>query len=571
MSLHRPVLCGLALLLVLPLIGASPAEAAFIRRAKVKEVVDTVRHTSSYRVVATTAGDDTAPVSLEARVTSDEGGEEDMTLVESDAWLHGAAAIAALPAIDAELSLTLYDTASTELLSYSGRLATDGTVTLVADATKTESGDCTSRTGCSEAVAPDVELLAAEVFAAASGYEITFDLAGADAYEVAYATVSMTVRDEVTTCDKVTRECTTTGEVSTTRAEVGWDAIGAVWEGDLTLDHAGLVEVRLTERDAAGVKVRSDKFKSGLPWTDADDGDGVATSTVDEDPLTRIGFLYGREGARVRSVRTHRSAELSVVSDGWAVGASLPVDAEFTLASGDVVTIPVNSYQRVQAEDTPLSTEWQAVAAAYARIDPGSTISISGGNFNVDDWSYFSASDSTCTVNGCLKLEEDDAGALQLIVTAYAEDASDLPDEDELVVSLLGSDGVEVMSEAVTVVFADELSAVFATEVEFAADPLGLDVSGKLKLLGAPNRKGKQSTLSKGSFYASFERDPDGEVELAAGDKDNVGVAARFTAGEPVGLVDAEGAAVAPPLLNYRPPISGIRVTRTVVTSIRLR
>lgn len=160
-------------------------------------------------------------------------GDETIPLVESDAWLHGAASLSALPKTDATLTLTLYDNASASLMSFSGTLGTDGAVSLLADAVK-DTGGCTSKSGCTDTTVEvvDIEVLAGEVFAASGGYELTVDLAGADTYDVAYATFIVTESTEVTTCN-AEKVCTTTGSSTSTKAEVGWDAIGAVWEGDL--------------------------------------------------------------------------------------------------------------------------------------------------------------------------------------------------------------------------------------------------------------------------------------------------------------------------------------------------
>jgi hypothetical protein len=72
------------------------------------------------------------------------------------------------------------------------------------------------------------------------------------------------------------------------------------------------------------------------------------------------------------------------------------------------------------------------------------------------------------------------------------------------------------------VAFDDQITAVFAQGVRVTADPLGLDLSGTVSLLRAKDRKGKQKTLAKGSFYGSFTRDTDGDLALSGADKDDV-------------------------------------------------
>ena len=103
-----------------------------------------------------------------------------------------------------------------------------------------------------------------------------------------------------------------------------------------------------------------------------------------------------------------------------------------------------------------------------------------------------------------------------------------------------------------TVEFDDELTAVFSNEVTFASDPVGLGLSGKVSLLGAPNRKGKQETLAKGKFYAELARDGDGDLELAGGDKDAVVSSGEIVvSGDAVGLTTPEGDPDAPPVIVY--------------------
>lgn len=105
-----------------------------------------------------------------------DSGSEDITLAETDAWLHGSARIGALPKKQATLTLTLYDKGSAPLASFTGTLGTDGAVSLEADDTK---------------ATRDLEVLAVEVFEASGSHELAVDLAGADTDLVAYATVTV--------------------------------------------------------------------------------------------------------------------------------------------------------------------------------------------------------------------------------------------------------------------------------------------------------------------------------------------------------------------------------------------
>ena len=91
----RPAPIVIALLVGLPLFGASNAEASVIRNIAARQVY------TSGSVIWTSAmvSDDSSVASVTAELESD-AGEETLTLVESDAWLHGAATLAALPKTD---------------------------------------------------------------------------------------------------------------------------------------------------------------------------------------------------------------------------------------------------------------------------------------------------------------------------------------------------------------------------------------------------------------------------------------------------------------------------------------
>ncbi len=175
--------------------------------------------------------------------------------------------------------------------------------------------------GCEEASprseTPDIEVLAAEVFAAARGYDLGLDLAGADTYEIAYAriTVTETTHGAGGSTDCAPRTgCDGTGEdpVSTvTTTEVYWDDIGSIWEAVATLDHEGLVDVKVETYDADGEATGTEKARLGAPWLD--DGEGVSSLATDEDPLTSLAL---HELGRHYGATQHWHA-LTVVSEGW--------------------------------------------------------------------------------------------------------------------------------------------------------------------------------------------------------------------------------------------------------------
>jgi hypothetical protein len=222
---------------------------------------------------------------------------------------------------------------------------------------------------------------------------------------------------------------------------------------------------------------------------------------------------------------------MMVASDGWAIGDDLPVDAEVELTNGKTITIPANSYQR---RGYHLCFENELRAGA---LDAGSNLTIKGGSVVLADQSLMSMTDSpVCVSGGCFLLVEDEDGGYGLAVTAYDTKASGLVDAWDLSLTVTTESGEE-WSATDSITFDDEITAVFAQDVDLAGDPLGLDLSGMVSLLGEANKKGKQSTLAKGKFYGSFARNTDGELTLAGADKDVVVSAGSVvTAGSPLTL-----------------------------------
>lgn len=140
----------------------------------------------------------------------------------------------------------------------------------------------------------------------------------------------------------------------------------------------------------------------------------------------------------------------------------------------------------------------------------------------------------------------------------YGTDAATLPDDLELTVTVTDASGEELYAATDTVEFDEEITAVFANEVDFSADPIGLDLSGKVSLLGAANKKGKQETLAKGKFYGSFSRDGDGDLTIAGADKDVVQAKGDILiGGEPIDVemttdTNKDGVLNGPALATYK-------------------
>jgi hypothetical protein len=401
----------------------------------------------------------------------------------------------------------------------------------------------------------DIEELAAEVFSAEKGYDVALDLAGADTYAVAYGTVAVTEKSSVCVATDEKGNCLKweTTEQST-RAEVGWDAIGSVWEADTTLAHEGFLELKVHARDTRGRKLETAKSKLGVPWRD--DGEGVSALATDEDPLTRLAFHNGRYKFH-KARRAYHG--LSVVSEGWTDLDDLPTEVTVELTNGKTISIPVNAYLRYGRTDPSHVGEamyWlpddvaagvlaaQAIGELRVQIAEDSTGNIVAFDVLPDT----DLGEPMCSDGYCVVLSQDEAGAYVPSVTAYDELAPDLPDA----VGLTFLVGDEPLGEELGFTFEDEITAVFTTEVLYAADPTDLGLAGKVSLLGAPNRNGEQDTLAKGKFYAEISRDYDGDIELAGGDKDAVVSSGQVVvAGEPIGLVDGAGDPDAPPVVLY--------------------
>jgi hypothetical protein len=534
-NLSRPFLAALVL--------ATPATALADRGFLAGRILHTVQDSfSPSHSIRYAQPEDGALAAVTVRVQSD-GGEEEVRLVESDASLHGAATIAALPARGAELTFTVYDATNTSLMSFSGTLGADGIVTLTAGVTLGANPDCSSRTGCpdDETREVDVELSAAEVFAAPGGYDLGFDLAGVDTYGIAYAEI-VVIEPGAGVC--TARVCDDPAEEPvTTTAEVYWDEIGTVWEGVSTLEHDGLVELKVTTRDAEGRKLETTKSTLGLPWLDG--GEGVNTLGTDEDPLTTIALLAG--------------GGLVVVSEGWTLGDAIPTHAEVALTDGETITIAANSYQRLRKRPELLFQEWDTI------IIDDHLLRGSGGGYrtylklarNGSPEPLMVPDVPQCTDGFCMTVSELDEGGYQLSVTAYGGDASALPDDVEITATLLDEFGEQLAVETVLIALDDEVTAVFANEVLFVKDPVGLDVSGKVKLLGDADRKGRRDTLAKGRFYGSFSRDGDGDLALSGMDKDRVSAwDTAFVAGESNALVEVgsddngDGVITGPPVVQ---------------------
>lgn len=537
MSVSRHALSVVALFvgsaLVAPLV--SPADAgSIVIGTKVKEKADG----KYYRVAYVAEGNAAAQVGEVAVELRSDAGDEDLVLVESDAWLHGSAALAALPAKDAAVALTLYDTGSAALVVFAGTLGADGSVAFGAgEAAGT--CDASSRVACSESPAPDVELVAAAVDELGAGrLGLSLDLAGADTYAVAYATLEV---------------------AGAGRVEVDWDAVGAVWEGESALAHTGEIDARVQARERGGGTVENVHATLGEPWSDG--GEGVNTLSVAEGTSVALTAHFGSDRFAGGHVRTPR---MTLVSEGWSA-TSYPTHAQLELAGGDTVSVPATSYQRRQPI-TGGSVVFKG--SSKALLDPGSTVSITSGSLTFKPRPAADLGAPLCGAGTCVALVPSGEG-YELAVTTYGADPARLPDKQAFALVVYDKGGKKVAAETVSVGFDTAVTAVFASELAIDGDPMGVDVSGDVRLLGAASaRSGKQDTLARGSFTAAVARDLDGELGLGAYGADESATsdsASSVLVGDPVAC-DAAGCddPAGPPVLVFA---VGGRVTKIVVSS----
>lgn len=549
----------------------------------------------SFRAVVVDNGTAGA-VAVQAELRSD-AGEETIVLTESDVWLHGGAAVAALPSSESTISVTVYDSLSAPLATFSGTVGADGRVSIGAAEAVETSGDCASRSGCGTSdttkggEAPDLELRSARYSNHSWGLAIDVYFGGVDAQSASSASITITepvageptcyAYDEKGNCLKW--GSTTTSVITT--AEVGFDDLATVWEGTPTVEPEGEVTMKVRAFDVRGKKVETSSSAAGLPWDDG--GVGISTVSTDEDPLTSVG-LYdwldtgsnhtwaGRVGSRGYGAGKYGieldgvRAGWMVLSEGWTYGDEVPASAQLELSGGEVIPVAVNSYQRkakaeMMCED--IRFVYGPVATFGKVLVNGRTLTIDDGTLSLGDESAFrTTADDTrrslltlddlsrplCAEGVCVQFEASEDGAVcSLAVTQYSDTLPFAEDAVEIELVVTDEVGLELGGVTLAPEFDDELSVVFGVDLEFDGSPVGQSISGKLSLLGTPNRKGKASTLAKGKFHSVAIIDEDGWLVLAGVDKDEAAEldVAAVTVGAALTLDEGvEGTTVAPPL-----------------------
>ncbi len=475
-----------------------------------------------------------------AEVHSD-AGEEEVALVELDAWLHGSVELPALRGAEGTVELTLLDSNSMELKRFTGRLTYNArkySWTGFTPLSRSSGTDCTSRSGCTEVVEEvDADVVGTELLDGGTG--LGLDLAGADLYNVAYA--SVTVTEQVATCTGVydrSNTCTEWSYLSLeSTVEVGFEDVGAVWGADLSLSHRGRIEnVATLYKTERNDRYRA-RYKAQPSWLDG--ASGVSVLSIDEDPLTGLG-LTTVDGL----------PSLTVYSEGWTLGDALPIDAKVELSTGETFVIPVESYQRKAERNSPTSSEANEL---FGMIDSGSfrlkvngwhhvavvrgerSLTRSAGtgeegaaagadiNLTLEDFD----GGPLCLDGTCFTFVSNSSGGYDLTATQYRWDTDFIAGETNCVIERLDRSGEVVWEEEHSLTFGDEITAVFSSEVSFDGDAINQALAGKVSLRGTPNRKGKQSTLAKGKFYGVVTRDGDGDINLGGADKDALAAAAE--------------------------------------------
>lgn len=465
------------------------------------------RHCWVFSGVSSALSREGAGSSATAVVQSDSG-KETVSLHESDAWLHGGATLKELPASESTVTITLYDERSASLGSFKGRLGghyggvldRDGNIWSTASAggraaRSSAEEACSAREGCEESSEDlDIVLLAGEAFPSGGGYTLGLDFSGADLEQVAYADVQLSEESAVTTCDKAGCTTTTVEKVVST-AEVEWDSLGAVWVGDLGMEHEGPVDVKVKAEDAEGEGLESSKTQLAVPWVD--EGEGVGVLGVDDDPLTTLGIFktspYTSSDATGYVVQI-RTTLLSVHSSGWTT-TTVPVSAELELVNGGTTSIPVNSYQRrVKPE----------FYCEDIRFTYGSATSwrVTGSGSDLYGETALEAMAPVCDGVTCVSFVEGEKGAYELSLGVYGTDAAKLPDELDIKVVLYDENGEEIASDTDTVEFDDEVSAVFGNTITFGADPSDSTSPANSPCSGPPGRRGSPRPSPRASSMA---------------------------------------------------------------------
>lgn len=508
-------------------VSLSPALAADIKIKNIR-----VRQTGDSNSVAVVVDGDGPVGAVDASVTAGDLGET-VPLAASGSIVHGTATLAGLPPSGTEVTLTVFGADSAPLAVFVGEAGGERWARYV-DGCGVVCGDGSTCGGC----VGDLTVDGTVTFGgdATSTHELGVDLSGEDAATVASATIAW----EVSTTDCSSRlGCTTS--TKTTSYEVAWGAPQRVYTGATTLLVDGAADVRIEVTDTSGAT---------LDWAVAElvpgwiaEGGTVNALATDEDPLTSLALHGGaKELADILE-----NQYLTVMSDGWDAGDALPTYAEVTVDGGELWEIPVHSYQVAAA--TPLTFKGDPSAETFEVTVNGKALG------------DLTAERGICLYGTCVALSEGTDGAWALSTTAYAATPDALPTSATVALTpVLGK--AWPTSAKVAVAYDTEVAVAFTTGVDIVGDPVGLDLSGKVRLRG-------RSTLFVGKYDGQFiggetncdlAAVPSGGTVVSRGD--------ILIGGEPIDIeltsdVDGDGVIEAPPAVVMKDGSGTRRVATT--------
>jgi hypothetical protein len=235
-------------------------------------------------------------------------------------------------------------------------------------------------------------------------------------------------------------------------------------------------------------------------------GVGTAAVPIDELPQTSVAFLSIREVKELADILENQYSMMVLVSDGWDALKPMPQEAFFESDGGPepFMRLPVHSVQRagtatVSFAGDPTGHTYLVSTDAYE----GGLPVVAGNNR------------STCHKGRCFRLTQAEDGTWNLSGTAYGSDAANLPAGLEIQVH--PRDEAPPPDEGTLgLQFDPAVAAVFAQSVGFSQNPVGLELTGRVVLRGAPRPEGEASTLAQGRVRAHFAVDEDNDLTLAS-------------------------------------------------------
>lgn len=214
---------------------------------------------------------------------------------------------------------------------------------------------------------------------------------------------------------------------------------------------------------------------------------GVPGLPADDDPLTVVYLREVKELADILKneygIEPAAAAGLVVSSQGWTLGQDLPVLAEWALDDGTVLQLPRSNLQvtgsvAVAFDGDPTGQPFTVVVDGQTRVD---LIAGSGRG--------------QCQFGRCFCLVKQGNGwALQASAVAGSE--AELPQISKLEVRSYSQLTPKLASAELR--FGQRVHVFFDAAVALTELPAGQVLDGKLKLLGAPNAKGKRTAYASG-------------------------------------------------------------------------